>query len=493
MENGESRETTTGNEGIYVFPELKAGLYQVTVEAAGFSRTSVENIKVDVQAIQSVVVKLEVGEVSGNVVTVNAEGVSINADTPVRQTTVNERQVRELPLLAGGESDGRSPLAFIFLDSNVNGASDSSGATNQSKFRVSGGQASGTEILIDGASVRRTQNGTFFSETAPSPNAFQEFTISTNSYSAEFGNSSGGVVNFTLQSGTNEFHGEAYDYLRNEKFNAADIDTNASCSPLAEPIAATAITETITVLTSAVRFTFLISAKAIRADFLRSLKDRAFFFFHYEGYRLREGQNRTITVPTLRMRNGDFSELLNTNDPNVRRINGGNPVLIYNPRQPSNTRTAFAGNIIPQSAIDPAGFAILQRFPLPTRAGILDNYDAQGVRPTDTNQFTIKTDFVLTSKQRLTVSYSRRDTERFAGEFPILPLPFTNFDVFAQNFKSNIGRIQHDYTITSNLLNHLNIGYTFFDVANANTTTGFNTSSLGIPVDATQNVAFPAY
>ena len=198
VENGESREVTTGEEGIFVFPEIKAGLYRVTVESAGFSRTAIDNIKVDVQGTQSVAVKLELGEVTGNVVNVDAEGVTINTDTPVRQSNIDERQVRELPLLTGGESDGRSPLAFIFLDSNVNGANDSSGATNSSKFRVSGGQASGTEILIDGASVRRTQNGTFFSETAPSPNAFQEFTISTNSYSAEFGNSSGGVVNLSL-------------------------------------------------------------------------------------------------------------------------------------------------------------------------------------------------------------------------------------------------------------------------------------------------------
>jgi len=488
VENGESRETTTGDEGIYVFPEIKAGLYQLTVEASGFSRTSVENIKVDVQAIQSIVVKLQLGEITGNVVTVNAEGVTINADTPVRQTVINERQVRELPLLQGGESDGRSPLAFIFLDSNVNGSNDSSGATNTSKFRVSGGQASGTEILIDGASVRRTQNGTFFSETAPSPNAFQEFTISTNSYSAEFGNSSGGVVNFTLRSGTNEFHGEVYDYLRNEKLNAADIDTNARCLPTDDDCRNR---------DNRNNYGFNIGGPIYIPGFgegtpvVRSLKDRAFFFFHYEGYRLREGQTRTITVPTLLMRNGNFSELLNTGDPNVRLINGGNPVLIYDPRQPSSTRTAFAGNIIPQSSIDPAGFAILQRYPLPTRAGILRNYDASGIKPTDTKQFTIKTDFVLTSKQRLTVSYSRRDTERFAGDFPILPLPFTNQGVFAQNFKSNIARVQHDYTITSNLLNHLNIGYTFFDVANANTTSGFNTSSLGFPVNATQNVAFP--
>ncbi len=505
VENGESRETTTGDEGIFVFPEIQAALYTLTVESAGFSRTSIENIKVDVQGTQSVAVKLEVGEVTGNVVTVNAEGVTLNADTPVRQTTVNERQVRELPLLTGAESDGRSPLSFIFLDSNVNGAVDSSGATNSSKFRVSGGQASGTEILIDGASVRRTQNGTFFSETAPSPNAFQEFTISTNSYSAEFGNSSGGVVNFTLKSGTNEFHGEGYNYLRNEKFNAASIADNFTCSQtIPRP-------DDCRNRDNRNNYGFNIGGpiyvpnfgEGNPGGFLRTLKDRAFFFFHYEGYRLRQGLNRLITVPTLRMRNGDFSELLNTADPNVARINGGNQILIYDPRLSANPtvsptnpnpRQPFAGNIIPANRIDPAGLAIIQRFPLPNRPGIFQNYNASGIRPTDTNQFTIKTDFVLTSKQRLTVSYSRRDTERIASEggaFPILPLPFTSQGNFAQNFKSNVARIQHDYTITSNLLNHLNIGYTFFDVANANTTTGFNTSSIGIPVGATQNIAFP--
>jgi hypothetical protein len=496
LERGDAREVTSNDEGIFVIPELKAGVYQLAVEASGFRRTSIENVKVDVQGTQSLEVKLEIGEVSGNVVTVNAEAVTINSDTPVRQTNVNERQVRELPLLTGGETEGRTPLSFIFLDSNV-GSAESGGTNSTSKFRVSGGQASGTEILIDGASVRRTQNGTFFSETAPSPNAFKEFTISTNSYSAEFGNSSGGVVSFSLQSGRNEFFGEAYNYLRNEKFNAASINDNFVCSQTQRDDCRNRDNRN--------NYGFNVGGPIYIPGFgegtplIRSLKDRAFFFFHYEGYRLRTGLNSLVTVPTLRMRTGDFSELLNTSDPNVARINGGQPVLIYDPRLPSNTRPAIPGNRLDQynvlvngrPLLDPAGLAILQRFPLPTRPGIFQNYDASGLRPTDTNQFTIKTDFVLTSKQRLSVSYSRRDTERLAGVSVVLPLPFTNQDVFAQDFKSNIARIQYDYNITATLLNHLNIGYTFFDVANRNTTDPFNTSSLGLPVNATQNAAFP--
>lgn len=495
VERNDTREVTSNDEGIFVMPELKAGLYQLSVEAAGFRRTSVENVKVDVQGTQSLQIKLEIGEVSGNVVTVNAEAVAINSDTPVRQTTVDERQVRELPLLTGGETEGRTPLSFIFLDSNVTSTA-AGGANNTSKFRVSGGQASGTEILIDGAATRRTQNGTFFSETAPSPNAFKEFTISTNSFSAEYGNSSGGIVNFTFKSGTNEFHGEAYNYLRNEKFNAASYADNFACSQkVPRP-------KDCRSRDNRNNYGFNIGGpiyipnfgEGNSGGFLRGLKDRAFFFFLYEGYRLRTAVNTVATVPTLRMRNGDFSELLNTSDPAVRGINGGNPVLIYNPRQPAATRTAFANNIIPASSIDRAGFAILQNFPLPTRPGILNNYDAVGLRPTDTNQFTIKTDFVLTSKQRLSVSFSRRDTERiasFEGVNLVYPLPLTNQDVWEQGFKSNIGRIQHDYNITSTLLNHFNFGYTFYDVTNRNTSEGFNTASLGLPANATQNNAFP--
>ena len=124
----------------------------------------------------------------------------------------------ELPLLVSSEFSGRTPLSFIFLDSNVTAATGS--GTNASNFRVNGGQGLGTEILVDGASTRRTQNGTFFSEVAPGPNAFQEFTLSTSTYSAEYGNSSGGIINFSLKSGGNEFHGEAYDFIRNENFNA---------------------------------------------------------------------------------------------------------------------------------------------------------------------------------------------------------------------------------------------------------------------------------
>jgi hypothetical protein len=487
-ETGETRETTTSDQGIYVFPELRAATYRVTVEAQGFQRTAIEDFKVAVQVTHSLDIQLQVGEVTGNEVVVTADSEALQADTPVRQTNVTERQVKELPLIVSSESGGRTPLAFIFLDSNVSSTGENGNAsdrgTNASRFRVSGGQALGTEILIDGASTRRTQNGTFFSEVAPGPNAFQEFTISTSSYSAEFGNSSGGVVNFTLKSGTNDFHGEVYDLVRNEKLNANSFYNKLDNRPrdrdnqnnygfnIGGPIG------------------FLNFGEG--GPFARLYRNKAFFFFNYEGYRFRQGENVVVTVPTARMRNGDFSELLT--DPYILQFYGG-PVRIYNPRVPIGQRnTPYANNFVPLSDRDPAGQAILQFFPLPNRPGVFRNYEASSVRPTDMNQYTIKTDFNLTDAQRLTFSWSHRKQERVAnygGGFPRFPFPFIAQDVGFQAFESDFVRVQHNYSITPTILNHFNFGYNKFDVQNGNSTIGFPTSSLGIPANATLNSAFP--
>jgi hypothetical protein len=478
LETNEVRETNTGDEGNFTLTELKAGPWKVTVEAQGFKTTAIDKVQVAVQVTRTVDVKLEAGAI-GESVNITSEPPVIQADTQVRQTNVTERQVKELPLAVSAESGGRTPLAFIFLDSNVTAASGTTGrGTDASNFRVSGGQGLGTEILIDGASTRRAQNGTFFSEVAPGPNAFQEFTVSTSSYSAEFGSSTGGIVNFTIKSGGNEFHGEGYELLRNEVFNANSYVNNFFGNPRPTD--------------SQHDFGGNIGGP-VWIPKLYNGRNRTFFFFNYEGYRFTQSETVQVSVPTLKMRTGDFSELLT--DPAVIH-QFGHGVQIYDPTQPPGTRTAIPGNRLDLykggSVIDPVGLKILQFFPAPTSSGVYHNYTANSTVPTDMNNYIGKVDQVISDRQRLSVSYSNRLLTTIKGGFPRFADPFVANGVWDQDFRSDFLRAQHDFTLTPTLLNHFNFGFNHVKVRNLNPTEGFMPSvELGLNPLASQDLTFP--
>lgn len=509
VDTNEAREVTTNDEGSFTIPQLQAARYTLKAEAAGFKTAAVEGVKVAVQVTSTVDITLQVGELS-DTVTISSQDVPVTqTDTPVQQLNVTEKQMRELPLQIGGETAGRSPLAFIFLDSSIasgggsvadqNAAARASG-TLGNNFRVNGGQGLGTEILIDGAGTRRAENGTFFTEVAPGPNAFQEFTVSTAQFSAEFGNSSGGVVNFTIKTGGNDFHGEAYEFLRNESLNA-NIDFNrlnggAPCPPddldcqIERP------------LDRQHDYGFSIGGPIYYPNFgeggpiLRSLKNRAFFFFNYGHYQLDQTETVNVGVPTLRMRSGDFSELLT--DPYVLQFFGG-PVQIFDNTVPCCNRPAIPGNRLDlytnaqgQSIIDPVGFNIINTlFPVPTQSGVFRNYTAMSSRPTTTNYYAQKVTVTLSEKQQLNFSSTYRSQTKIQGSFPRFPEPWVNQGAFRQVFHTQYYRLQHDYTISPSVLNHFNAGFTRSFVQNRNFTRGISPTTLGMPANATQNLALP--
>jgi hypothetical protein len=477
---GEIRNTTASASGSFQLPELKASKWTLSAEAPGFKTTTYENIKVAVGMVQSVDIKLSVG---ANSEVVNVEGGNIPAiqtENATLQTNVTERQVREMPLQVQSDYAGRSPLAFIFLDSNVT-SSDNGSQQNATSFRVNGGQALGAEILIDGANTRRAQNGSYFTEVAPGPNAFQEFTYNTSSYSAEFGNSSAGVVNLTLKSGTNKLHGEAYELFRNEALDSNTWNNNNVGQKKGRD--------------RQNDFGFNLGGP-VYIPKLYNGTNKTFFFFNYNGYRNTASENKYITIPTAKMRTGDFSELLT--DPDVLRINGGNPVLIYNPRQDPNLRTtaaAIPGNRLDLynggALLDPVGLAIMNSYPKPTGSGVFHNYLANSSAPINMDSEVAKIDQIVTDKQRLSVSYSYRNQPSIKGGFPRMPSPAVATGVWDQAFKSHYARAQHDYTISPTILNHFNIGWNRVYVENRNSTYGFDPRTLGMPPGATANLAFP--
>src|SRR5882762_3914137 len=447
---GASHETTTTSEGSYTLPELSAAPYKISVEAPGF-KTTTQTIQLPVQETIRVDFSLIVGAASDQV-TVSGDAPILQTESAVQQTNVTEKQVRELPLQVSAEFGGRTPLSFIFLDSSVTAGTGASTpgngnggrGTDASNFRVNGGQALGTSILIDGAGTQRAQNGTFFSEVAPGPDAFQEFTVSTSSYSAEFGNSSGGVVNFTLKSGGNGYHGEVYDLLRNTSLNANSYINNANKLPRN--------------LDRENDFGFN-AGGPIWIPKLYKGTNHTFFFFNYEGYRFTQGENVLLTVPTAKMHTGDFSELLT--DPYVVNFFGG-PVFIYDPHVNPSTRAAIPGNrldlytnpVTGLSVIDPAGKAILDHFPMPTSDGVFHNYRASSIVPTTMDNYVAKMDQVISERQLLSGSYSYRKQDAMKGQnvppFPRFPLPFIAQDVWHQIFKSHFARAQYDFTASPN-------------------------------------------
>jgi hypothetical protein len=496
IDNGEVRKVTSSHDGTFTVPELKAAPYKIVVEAAGFKSATVDRVQVAVQVTRRADVKLEVGAIGESVI-VSSEGIPVlQTESPVQQTNITEKQVRELPLQIGGETAGRSPLSFIFLDSSVATGGGSVGDQNQAargtgtlgfNFRINGGQGLGTEILIDGAPTRRAENGTFFTEVAPGPNAFQEFTVSTAQYSAEFGNSSGGVVNFTIKSGGNDFHGEVYEFYRTKGLDA-NIDLNR-LTGLPKP---TDLQHD---------FGFSVGGPVYLPHFgeggpiLKSLKNKVFFFFNYGGYRFTQSETVNVSVPTARMRTGDFSELLT--DPYVTGFFGA-PVRIFDNTVPCCNRPVIPGNRLDlyrnaqgNSILDPAGLQIVQLFPQPTGPGVFHNYIANSTIPQETDYYVQKLDFVLSEKQRIAFSSSYRSQRKLQGAFPRFPEPWVNQGTFNQVFHSQYYRLQHDYTFSPTLLNHFNSGFTRSFVQNRNLTRGISPTTVGIPANATQNLALP--
>ena len=508
-ETNSTAETKTTGEGSFTFPQLQAAPYRLTVEAAGFKTATVSDIQVGVSITRSVDITLEIGGV-GDEVTVSADATAvIQTDTPASQLNVTERQVRELPLLVAAESGGRSPLSFIFLDSSVvsaegtgTGGTSGSTGTNGTNFRINGGQGLGADILIDGAQTRRGENGTFFSEVAPGPNAFQEFTVSTSSYSAEFGNSTGGVINFTIKTGSNDFHGEAYLFHINNALNA-NIDRNRILNQNNANCVAQGIGCLEKPLDRQFDYGFSVGGPVVLPRFgvggssYWSGKNKTFFFFNYGGYRTFQSESVDITVPTLRMRQGDFGELLT--DPYVLQFFGG-PVQIYDPGQTPGSRTAIPGNRLDTylggARISPIGRNFVNLFPAPNQTGpngssVFRNYRATTQATSRTNYYVTKITQNLTDRQLLNFSYTFRKLPSVKGGFPRFPEPFVQQGVWDQLFKSYYARLQHDWTLSSNLINHFNAGFSRSDVSNRNFTDGIPASTLGLRPTATQNLGLP--
>ena len=317
---------TTDSEGRFEFPSVLIGTYQVTAESQGFDKTQTQPFTVTTNARQRVDVTLKSGSVS-ETVTVSAAPTALETETSSRGQVIGTREVENLPL------NGRSYADLVLL---VPGARKSflenqSASSREASFNVNGQRSAFNNFLLDGLDNNNygTSNQGFANENIPpSPDAVNEFRVDTNNYSAEYGRASGAVINVSTRRGTNQFHGKAWDYLRNTSLNAiGPFPAIGGVKP-----------------------------KLIRNQFGGTFggpiyKNKTFFFVDYEGLRqIFNNPVTSVTLPNAEQRNGVFL---------LHRVDGTTaPIPLLNPV----TGTSYTnGNI--SAAATPFGLAVMKALP----------------------------------------------------------------------------------------------------------------------------------
>ncbi|HEY6400091.1 MAG TPA: carboxypeptidase regulatory-like domain-containing protein, partial [Blastocatellia bacterium] len=336
-----SFQTVANDTGIYILRALPVGSYRVTAEKEGFKKAAQEGVVVRVNEEVRLDVTLSVGAVS-EVQTIVSQATTVDTISSTLKSVIDQRRINELPL------NGRNPTSLMLLVAGVQqDRSDlTSGATYPGVSPVSSNGARGntTNYVLDGGS-----NNDHYSNApnpTPNPDALQEFSVQTNNFSAEYGRNLGAVVNAVTKSGTNQFHGSAFEYLRHHSLNAANFFTPGRSDGLKRNQFGATIGGPIWL------------PKKLFGPANYNGRDRTFFFFSYQGTRLRQAPaDSTAIVPTEAQRRGDFSKTT-IYDPLTTTCTGN-----------TCTRTPFPNNQIPADRIDPIAKKILdERVPLPTEA-----------------------------------------------------------------------------------------------------------------------------
>ena len=420
------QNVATNNEGSYTLLYLPVGKYTVSAEKTGFRTAEAMNITVDVSTTARVDLKLEVGQVSEKI-EVSAVAQAVVSERSDLGTVVTTKTINDLPLsLSGGLRDN---LAFAIL---TPGTVLSAPGDNNS-LRIGGGLSAGASLLLDGAesnSERRNDAGF----QAVSTDAVAEFKVISNGYSAEYGRTANGIINFTTKSGTNELHGSAFEYFRNNDLNARRFFSATRAIVRQNDFGGTA-------------------GGPVFIPKVYDGRNKAFFFFSYEKSIQRSGSPSGFTsIPPEALRMGDFSQWKDAK---------GNVIPIYDPattRVVGSTivRDQFPGNIIPANRISQVATTLNKYLPPTELPTLFNNIHQVGSGGSDQNVYSIKGDYAITANSRLSGLFSK---QHFESPDSIGPFPGPLADGFNSAGTNKYYRVNHDQVITPTLLNHLTFGW----------------------------------
>ena len=465
--SGTTLQAVSTSAGTYRLPQVPIGVFDISVTAAGFQPEKLTGIQVNLQTTSAVNVTLKVGTATQSVV--------IQADAPHLQTessdisgTITADEYQKLPLALGGVGAFRSPEAFIFLLPGNTGPGTSNNNDNGVFFsKIAGGQNYGAEVLIDGLSQQRSENGSSFDEEAPSVDALQQLTVTEALPPAEYNRTTGGFENFVTKSGGNSFHGYGYEILRNTSLDA-NLWFNGGYKAQCIAAGTAGCSQTFGTPVDHKNDYGVTFSGPVWIPKVYNGKDKLFFFFSWEQLKYSLGATNITTVPTPAELGGDFSAPALFNTSNVVGTNpcDGSPVYQGQIFDPSTTRTvngvecrtAFPGNKIP-GGFSPVALNILSYFPAPTNGNVFNNFSYSSTAPIENTALTVRIDANITQKLKLWSSYSSRDNNRISGAPPGQYLPYPiDYQTWKQDFETHFWRLGLDYVITPSLLNHLIIG-----------------------------------
>jgi hypothetical protein len=378
---GVERKVTTNESGSYTLPFLPPGEYRITLQKQGFQKISRDNVRLEVNQTARIDFALTVGSVSETVEVVGAAPL-IESDSSAIGQVVERKAIEDLPL------NGRNFVQLAVLGPGVVGVGFGARGTIMSGTRpddlrpgselfANGNREGSNNFLIDGTD--NNERLTLAIALRPSVEAVQEFKIQTNMFAADQGRNAGATINVLTKSGTNQWHGSAYDFLRNDRLDAKNYFVPATTRkpPFRQN-----------------QFGASLGGKII--------PDKLFFFGNYEGFRRSQGRTILSTVPTLAMRTGNFADVRDIFDP---------ATTVAAPGTASGfTRTPFANRQIPSSRFDPLMARMIQAYPAPQTGGLTNNYTAVLKDRQRWDQGDGRIDWNWNEKNTVFGRFSRQDT-----------------------------------------------------------------------------------
>jgi len=470
---GASYTTKTSSEGIFRFPEVALGSYTVTVGAPGFKGSVTKDVLVQITTVSALNVVLQPGAVSEQV-TVTSTGPALETESSDIGGVVSTEQIIDLPLALGGVGALRAAEGFVFLQPATTGPGTANSSNGIFLSKVAGGQNYGNEVLIDGISQQRSENGSSFDEEAPSVEALQEFKVTTSLPEAEYGRTTGGIENFATKSGTNNYHGTGFELYKDQALDANTFFNNGwrayYCSGSNDTAACRA--NYATPVDHKNDFGGSLGGP-IRFPKLYNGRDKTFFFFAWEQIKYATGGTNTVTVPTVAEQGGDFLDRLTTtqtgtnpcyspSDPNYIVYAGEifDPTTTQTVTTPSGSvecRAPFTGNAVPSGRISSVAKALLPYWPQPTNDNVFNNFTYKGAAPITDTTYTVRIDHNFSDRLKLFGSYNTRENALFTGGLPLIPGP-ANPNGWWQNFTTHFVRVGLDYAIKPTLLNSFVFG-----------------------------------